>query len=171
MDAHMWLVKAWTYPDPPKVSLDVAKVEIKSINTRECETKNWSKLYNKKNFLICYLAAPQPNVGLCWGDSLTNLMLIIAFFYSWFNRKFTGSLVTRLGHKTWPSCQCDLSPELSNSECNSKAKVSKFLGSCISKLFYSNWKAAEPNEISRKVQHGKHYKNAALEQNRQRMSF
>ena len=54
MDAHMWLVKAWTYPDPPKVSLDVTKVEIKSINTRECETKNWSKLYNKK---IIFLSA------------------------------------------------------------------------------------------------------------------
>ena len=31
-------------------------------------------------FFNCYLAVPQPTLGHSWGDSLTNLMLITAFF-------------------------------------------------------------------------------------------
>ena len=42
-----------------------------------------------------YLAAPQSTLGHYQRDSLTQPMLIIAFYI--FNRKVTGSLVTTLG--------------------------------------------------------------------------
>ena len=44
-------------------------------------------------FLNRYLAAPWPNLGYYWGDSLTHPMLITAFYI--FDPKVTGSFVTR----------------------------------------------------------------------------
>ena len=47
-------------------------------------------------FLNCYLAVPRPTLGHSWGDSLSNLMVITAFFY-YFDPKVIRSLVMRFG--------------------------------------------------------------------------
>ena len=50
----------------------------------------------KQTSFTCNLAALQPASGHCWGDSLTDPMLIAAFTY--FGPHWEG-LATRLGHK------------------------------------------------------------------------
>ena len=42
-------------------------------------SQNWT-LFKIIIFFNCYLAAPRPTLGRCQGDSLTNPMLIIAFY-------------------------------------------------------------------------------------------
>ena len=56
-------------------------------------------------FLNCYLAVQRPTLGHSQGDSLTNLMLITAFF----NEFRPESLVTTLQFQTSP---CVGSPRL-----------------------------------------------------------
>ena len=53
-------------------------------------------------FFNCHFIAPWPFLDQCWGHSLTNPMLIIAFD-SWFNLEVTMSLVVKFGPKAWPS--------------------------------------------------------------------
>ena len=48
-----------------------------------------------KYFFNCYLPAPRTTLGLYWGDSLTQPMLITVFYI--FDLKVIGSLVVRLG--------------------------------------------------------------------------
>ena len=67
-------------------------------------------------YFICYLAAAAPTSGLCREGSLTNLMLIAAFYL--FRSKETRSLVMRLGPKAQLSAQWGLTQEASDSECN-----------------------------------------------------
>ena len=68
-------------------------------------------------FFNCYLVDPRPTLCHCWGDSLTNPMLITAFD-SRFDPKVAGSLVTRLGPQAWPSAYWGLNRDPSTSHCN-----------------------------------------------------
>ena len=95
---------------------------------KKCKTKHPTKLWCWKYafaieeliffhyFFICHLVAPWPNLGHCWGGSLTNLMLITTFIY--FNPKHTKCLITRLGPKAWPSPSDVSTGSLSNYECH-----------------------------------------------------
>ena len=53
-------------------------------------------------YYFCYWAAPWPTLGHFQGDSLTNPMLITAYF-NYFDPKVTKSLATRLGTSDQPS--------------------------------------------------------------------
>ena len=68
-------------------------------------------------FFKCYLAAPRANSGHYKRVSLTNPILITAFWYS-LDPKVTGCLVTRLGSKAQPSTLWALTRNPSNSKCN-----------------------------------------------------
>ena len=56
-------------------------------------------LAHQRLFFICYLAAPQPNLGHRWGGSLDIWCWSLSFTYS--DPKNTRSIVTRLSPKAW----------------------------------------------------------------------
>ena len=49
-----------------------------------------SNVLENSIFLNCYLAAPWPNLGHCWGGSLTHLMLITVFVEFWLGTMYWG---------------------------------------------------------------------------------
>ena len=67
-------------------------------------------------YFICYLANPWSTLGHCWRGGLIDLLLTSVCYL--FNRKITGSLVTKLGSKVWPSTQFILNQGPSDSESN-----------------------------------------------------